>query len=238
MTIDELASRVYVLEGEVNQLHTNVNSLNTNVHNIDTRMDSAEEELRSHARELEEHQSMLEDHEARLKTIEDSSISYSVVRRVKYPKKTDQGFLLYVPEDLTIDTLMQYNQEPIKEQKWNWFNKIFNRQSPGTVSFDLYKGEEQNIKSIVMGPNTRLIIPTGIIFDMVTPYKSVLKVANQTTQSIEKGLAYGIEILQSETGEAMVSVFNPTFAPVTLKADQVLVQVLHLFSYHTTPKLT
>ena len=140
-----------------------------------------------------------------------------------------------MPKDLTLDIMMQYNHSIIK-QRWNWVNKIFNPQGFGRVSFDLDRDGGKYIKTIVLGQNTRVLIPTGITIQDFTPLKSVLKVSNETDNSIYKGICYGIEVLD-DSDELIISVFNPTSTIVPIKAGDILVQVLHLFSYHTVPKL-
>lgn len=236
-TLDELASRITVLENRYSALQVSVNGHTTDIHNLDTRMDTAENKLTNHEQKINTLELRVEDHERRLKLIEESSIKYTVSRIVKYPKKAAQGFYLYMPSDLTIDTLMEYNSGII-QQKWNWLNKIFNPQGFGKVSFDLDRNENGYIKTIVLGQNTRLLIPTGINIEEFTPAKSVLKVANEEKNSINKGLVYGIEIIgQSQGDEIFVSVFNPTSTILEIKAGDILVQVLHLFSYHTIPEI-
>lgn len=235
-TLDDLANRITVLENAYLSLHDRINGHTTDIHNLDTRMDTAENKLTDHGQRINTLELRVEDHERRLKLIEESSIKYTVSRIVKYPKKAAQGFYLYMPSDLTIDTLMEYNSGIIK-QKWNWLNRIFNPQGFGKVSFDLDRNSEGHIKTIVLGQNTRLLIPTGIHIEEFTPVKSVLKAANEETNSINSGLVYGIEVLGQVPGdEVVVSVFNPTSEIIVIEAGSVLVQVLHLFSYHTVPE--
>lgn len=234
-TIDEVASRVSVLERDYNTLSSTVSGHTTDIHNLDTRMDSAERRLGEHDQTLAQHRIELDDHERRLLLIENSHINYTVSRRVKYPKKADQGFYLYMPQDLTIDIFMEFNSGVIK-QKWNWLNKIFNPQGFGKVSFDLDRNDQGHIKTVVLGQNTRILIPTGITIQDFTPIKSVLKATNETENSIRKGLVYGIEVLGQTSDEILVSVFNPTSHIIPIAAGEILVQVLHLFSYHTIPQ--
>ena len=124
-TLDELANRISVLENRYSTLNSVVNGHTTEIHNLDTRLDTAESKLNNHEERLKTLEVKVEDHERRLQLIENSHIKYTVSRKVKYPKKADQGFYLYLPEDLTIDILMEYNNGVIK-QKWNWLNRIFN----------------------------------------------------------------------------------------------------------------
>lgn len=241
-TLDELA-RISVLENLYSTLNSVVNGHTTEIHNLDTRLDTAESKLNNHEERLKTLEVKVEDHERRLQLIENSHIKYTVTvsRKVKYPKKADQGFYLYLPEDLTIDILMEYNlmeyNNGVIKQKWNWLNRIFNPQGFGKVSFDLDRNSEGHIKTTVLGQNTRLLIPTDIHIEEFTPVKSVLKAANEETNSINSGLVYGIEVLgQIPRDEVVVSVFNPTSEIIGIEAGSVLVQVLHLFSYYTVPE--
>lgn len=234
-TLDESDNRLRVVERDLSSSQTQVDNLADDVHNLGTRMDSAETKLNNHEQRIQTLEVKVENHEQRLLLIEQSHINYKVSRNVKYPKVATQGFYLYMLKDLTLDIMMQYNHSVIK-QRWNWVNKIFNPQGFGRVSFDLDRDEGKYIKTIVLGQNTRVLIPTGITIQDFTPLKSVLKVSNETDNSIYKGICYGIEVLD-ESDELIISVFNPTSTIVPIKAGDILVQVLHLFSYHTVPKL-
>ena len=234
-TLDELDNRLRVVERDLSSSQTQVDNLADDVHNLGTRMDSAETKLDNHEQRIQTLEVKVENHEQRLLLIEQSHINYKVSRNVKYPKVATHGFYLYMPKDLTLDIMMQYNHSVIK-QRWNWVNKIFNPQGFGRVSFDLDRDGGKYIKTIVLGQNTRVLIPTGITIQDFTPLKSVLKVSNETDNSIYKGICYGIEVLD-DSDELIISVFNPTSTIVPIKAGDILVQVLHLFSYHTVPKL-
>lgn len=234
-TLDDLNNRLNVLERDYNSLSQKVSDNSNQVHNLDTRVDSVENTLVNHSERIGTLELKVEDHEKRLLLIEQSKIEYSVTRLVKYPKKADHGFYMYMPQDLTVDIFMEYNSGVIK-QKWNWVNKIFNPQGYGKVSFDLDRDEKGRIKSLVLGQNTRVVIPSGIVFKNIEPHKSVLKVANEKSNSINSGLVFGIEILES-SNEALITVFNPSSETIVIKEGDILVQVLHLFSYHTVPEL-
>lgn len=231
-TLDSLDKRLDVLEGRMDSAFTHIEGVSDRVHNLDTRMDSAESQLTNHESRIHQLELNVQNHEERLLLIENSHINYLVSRDVKYPKVADQGFYLYMPKDLTVDIIMEYNKGVVQE--WNWFNKIFNPNGYGRVSFDLDKVDKKFIKAIVLGQNTRVLIPTGITIQDFTPIKSVLKVTNETDNS-KLGIYYGIEVLDG-SDELIVSVFNPSSTLVSLAAGDILVQVLHLFSYHTVPK--
>lgn len=231
-TLDSLDKRLDVLEGRMDSAFIQIEGVSDMVHNLDTRMDSAESQLTNHESRIHQLELKVQNHEERLLLIENSHINYLVSRDVKYPKVADQGFYLYMPKDLTVDILMEYNKGVVQE--WNWFNKIFNPNGYGRVSFDLDKVDKKFIKAIVLGQNTRVLIPTGITIQDFTPIKSVLKVTNETDNS-KRGIYYGIEVLDG-SDELIVSVFNPSSTLVSLAAGDILVQVLHLFSYHTVPK--
>lgn len=233
-TLDELDNRLSSLEGRFGSVTSQVSGLSDDVHNLGTRVDSAEKKLENHEGRIHQLELRVENHEERLLLIEQSHINYTVSRNVKYPKVADQGFYLYMPRDLTIDIMMQYNHSVVK-QKWNWLNKIFNPNGYGKVSFDFDQEDHRFIKNIVLGQNTRILIPTGITIKDFTPIKSVLKAANETDNSMYKGICYGIEVF-GDSEELIISVFNPTSTIVPIKAGDILVQVLHLFSYHTVPQ--
>ena len=232
-TLDELDQRVTILENSLTSTSQSIEELGDDVHNLDTRVDSVETTLSNHESRIQTLETTVADHENRLLLIEQSTINYSVSRNVKYPKAADQGFYLYMPRDLTIDILMEYNHGVVK-QRWNWLDKIFNPNGYGRVSFDLDREDGIYIKGIVLGQNTRVLIPTGITIQEFTPIKSVLKASNETENSKYKGICYGIEVF-GDSEELIVSVFNPSSEVVVLRAGEILVQVLHLFSYHTIP---
>lgn len=235
-TLDELSSQLAVLQSNYNSLANSVGRAQDDIHNLGTRLDTAETKLQQHAQKLAEHDTKLQNHEERLIIIENSTLKYKVSRDVKYLKKTTDGFLMYMPKNLTIEEIMAINHGVVK-QHWNWLNKIFNPNGYGRVSFDLDKEEGKFIKNIVLGQNTRVLIPTGIILTEFTPFKSMFKVVNETNNSMYKGLQFGIEVVDETDKEIIISVSNPTSNIITLKAGEVLVQVLHLFSYHTTPEI-
>lgn len=230
-TLDELDNRLRVVERDLSSSQTKVDNLADDVHNLGTRMDSAETKLNNHEQGIQTLEMKVENHEHRLLLIEQSHINYKVSRNVRYPKVATKGFYLYMPNDLTLDIMMQYNHSVIIQRR-NWINKIFNHQGFGRVSFDLYRDKGKYIKTIVLGQNTRVLIPTGITIQDFTPLKSVLKVSNETDNYIYKRICYGIEVLD-DSDELIISVFNPTSTIVPIKAGDILVQVLHLFSYHT-----
>lgn len=143
----------------------------------------------------------------------------------------------------TLDELA--NRISILENRYSTLNSVVNGHTTEIHNLDTrldtaeskLNNHEERIKTIVLGQNTRLLIPTGIHIEEFTPVKSVLKAANEETNSINSGLVYGIEVLGQVPGdEVVVSVFNPTSEIIGIEAGSVLVQVLHLFSYHTVPE--
>ena len=117
-TLDELDNRLRVVERDLSSSQSQVDNLADDVHNLGTRMDSAETKLNNHEQRIQTLEMKVENHEQRLLLIEQSHINYKVSRNVKYPKVATQGFYLYMPKDLTLDIMMQYNHSVIK-QRWN-----------------------------------------------------------------------------------------------------------------------
>lgn len=176
----------------------------------------------------------LDDHESRIYTLEYSHIKYTTTRSVKMPLKSGNGIILYVPMDLHMEDLMQLNQG-IGSQVYHWYTKIFNPNGYGKVSFDLDRRDEGKIKTITVGQNARVLIPTGLKIK-ATPVKSSLKICNIATNAINNGLQFTIETVEG-TDELIIGVSNPTTNVIDLKAGAPLVQLLHYFTYQSVPQL-
>lgn len=176
----------------------------------------------------------LEDHKNRIHKIEYSHIKYTTTRVVKSPLKEGNGITLYIPTDLTIDQLMAFNQG-IGSQTYHWFTKIFNPNGLGKVSFDLDRRDNGHIKTITIGQNARVLIPTGLKIKF-TPEKSSLKVINHRNYAIYKGLQFTTEMAEG-TDELIIGVCNPTTQVIDLPAGGPLVQLVQLFTYQTIPEL-
>ena len=169
-TLDSLDQRLSLVEDQISTIQNSMGNISDDIHNLDTRLDSAESKLNNHEGRINQLELKVQNHEERLLLIEQSHINYTVSRNVRYPKVAPQGFYLYMPKDLTLDIIMQFNHGIVK-QDWNWFNKIFNLNGYGKVSFDLDKGDGKYTKTIVFGQNTRIIIPTCLTIKDFTPIK-------------------------------------------------------------------
>lgn len=177
----------------------------------------------------------LEDHENRIHKLEYSHIKYTTIRVVKSPLKEGNGITIYIPTDITMEQIMPFNQG-IGSQTYHWFTKIFNPNGLGKVSFDLDRRDNGHIKTITIGQNARVLIPTGLKLKF-TPEKSSLKVINHKNYAIHKGLQFTIESVESNDGELIIGVCNPTTQVIDLPAGGPLVQLIQLFTYQTIPEL-
>lgn len=176
----------------------------------------------------------LEDHENRIHKLEYSHIKYTTTRVVKSPLKEGNGITIYIPTDITMEQIMPFNQG-IGSQTYHWFTKIFNPNGLGKVSFDLDRRDNGHIKTITIGQNARVLIPTGLRIKL-TPAKSSLKVINHRNYAIYKGLQFTTEMAEG-TDELIIGVCNPTTQVIDLPAGGPLVQLVQLFTYQTIPEL-
>lgn len=175
----------------------------------------------------------LQDHEQRIHKLEYSHIKYTTIRTVKLPLQEGNGITIYIPTDLKMEDLMPINQG-IGSQTYHWFTKIFNPNGLGKVSFDLDRRDNGHIKTITIGQNARVLIPTGLKIKL-TPKKSSLKVVNHKENAIYKGLQFTTEVI-NETGELVIGVCNPTTQVIDLPAGKPLVQLVQYFTYKSTPE--
>lgn len=237
------ASSIQSLQSSLSQTNANLTSLSNkhtqDVNEIKIQHESDINEVRGRLNVLETWRRdvvdpTLEDHEHRLWLLEYSHLKYTTTRVVKSPLKDGNAITIYIPTDLTMEDIMPFNQG-IGSQTYHWFTKIFNPNGLGKISFDLDRRDNGHIKTITIGQNARVLIPTGLRIKL-TPEKSSLKVANLKEYAIHKGLQYTVEIVNG-TNELVIGVCNPTTQVIDLPAGGPLVQLIHYFTYQTVPEL-
>jgi dUTP pyrophosphatase len=81
-------------------------------------------------------------------------------------------------------------------------------------------------------PHGRIIIPTGIRFDI--PEGTYLEVANRGSTAALKGLIYGAHIIDSDyVGIVFINLINTTESTTYLKPGEKLVQLIHKEYIHS-----
>lgn len=233
------------LQSGLQQTNANVTDLsnkhNTDVQEIKTKHDADIAATNGRVTVLETWRTntvdpTLQDHEKRIVKIEYSHIIYTTTRTVKSPMRVGDGIQIYIPTDLVLEDFMAINQG-VGSQTYHWFTKIFNPNGAGKVSFDLDRRDNGHIKTVTIGQNARVLIPTGLRIKL-TPAKSSLKIANIKELAIYKGLQFTIETLDGDPSkELIIGVSNPTTQVIDLPAGGPLVQLLHYFTYKSTPQL-
>lgn len=150
------------------------------------------------------------------------------VRDVKSPSRGnegDAGLDFYVPEDLTIQDLVEANPQLI------FYSEI---PEPGKVSLE-YNFKNQ-VQCIHICSFTRILIPSGIRC-LLEPRDSMLMAANKSGISTKKGLIYTAEIVDSPyTGEIHIGIYNTSHKFQVIEAGTKLVQFIHVPIYLTEPE--
>lgn len=87
---------------------------------------------------------------------------------------------------------------------------------------------EPNLNRILLGPGSRIIIPSGI---KVRGLKNIsLNAHNKSGISTKKGLIYGAEVVDGDyTGEIHISIINTSNYIVAIYEDEKLIQFLQEF---------
>lgn len=144
------------------------------------------------------------------------TLRYIRVRRVKpldRANEGDAGIDFYVPIDLQVEEFMSKQVKPL---------------SVGTV--------DGIIEEIHLMPGERVLIPSGIKV-LLTPRNSMLQANNKSGVATKKGLLFTAEVVDSPyVGEIHIGVVNTSNDPVLIKANEKLVQFIHIPIYLTEPE--
>lgn len=158
---------------------------------------------------------------------------YVLCRSVLEPKragKSEAGIDFFIPSDLTPTDLFKANE------KAN--NNLLHTNGDWPDSNTTFINTENGyIKRIILGSNSRVIIPSGIC-GLLEPANSMLMAANKSGISTKKGLIYGAEIVDSTyTGEIHISLINTSDIPQVIDIDEkAALQFIHVPIYTTLPE--
>lgn len=236
-TLDSLQSDIDALSRRVSSLEESSSSHGTSIQNLQTVVGQHTQTLNAHKTRLDDHDKQLEDHDKRLHLLEDSTLKVTLTREGKAPTQDDRGLInVYMPDNLKLEDFEKYNVDVSIAQNFNWFRKISNSVGAGKVCFDFDR--QDGIKAILLGQDTRVLIPTGLKITEITPVKSVLKVVNADDLIIKKGLCFGIETFDVNSEEIVVSVSNYTKNTVHIYRGEIIAQLAHVFMYKTNPTVT
>lgn len=172
------------------------------------------------------------------------SFKFVRVRDVHVPTRANQGDAgmdFYVPNDLTLDDLIKCNTNTYIG---NW--GITNINQITVPAGEVYgfvndvdpdaEYPENYIDSIVIGPHSTCVIPSGII-GILEPEPSMLQANDKSGVSSKKKLKVTASIIDSPyTGEIHHVVFNTTNEQVRIDLGEKLVQYIHIPIYLTQPE--
>ena len=158
----------------------------------------------------------------------ENRIRFIRVRDVEKPSRANQGDAgldVYIPKDLTAEELL--NKNP---------HLYYNNEGYNINSFGVRYEDNQKLHSIILGPNSRILIPSGIKV-LLEPRNSMMQVANKSGRSTKQGLVFTAEICDSPyIGEYHLGVLNTTNLLQTLEVSKSLVQLIHIPIYLTDPE--
>lgn len=236
-TLDSLQRQLDSLTDIVDGLSQTVGRNTTTINNHGVLLNQHSNQLSHQEQTLTDHTRTLENHEDRLQALERSKLEVTLIRSVKAPYLNPNGTIdVYMPDDLTLEDFEEYNENVNIAINFNWFRKISNSVGRGKVCFDFDR--EKGIKSILLGQDTRVLIPLGFKITNLIPLKSTLKVVNEYNMIVNKGLTFGIEIINNNQEEVVVSICNYTNNTVHINRGEVLCSLAHVFRYLTTPEVT
>ena len=148
-------------------------------------------------------------------------IRFIKVRDVKSPNrgnKGDAGIDFYVPNELKASEIRDLNK------------KTYN-------GLRIMEQDGDKVKSIVLHPGARVIIPSGIKV-LIEPENSWLVAVDKSGVSTKKGLMATAKAVDSPyTGEVHICVTNIGLEKQTIVPGEKLIQFMHLPVYLTEPEL-
>lgn len=160
-----------------------------------------------------------------------NKIRFTKVRDVKSPSRGnvgDAGIDLYTPVDLTLDDLVSANKDAE--------NIVVSTEASGFGMVKVILDDEGHVKTLRIGPHSRVIIPSGIK-TLIEPLDSGLIAANKSGVSTVKGLVYTAEVVDSNyVGEIHICVANTSSCSTDIEMGKKLMQFMHVPVYMTTPE--
>ena len=161
------------------------------------------------------------------------SFKFVRVRDVHVPTRANQGDAgidFYVPNDLTVDDLINCNTTTyVGNCGITDHIKVPSNEVYGLIN------EEDDLFSILIGPHATCVIPSGIR-GILEPEASMLQANDKSGVSSKKKLKVTASIIDSPyTGEIHHVVFNTSNEPVIIDLGEKLVQYIHIPIYLTKP---
>lgn len=160
-----------------------------------------------------------------------NKIRFTKVRDVKSPSRGnvgDAGIDFYTPVDLTMDDLVSANKDAE--------NIVVSTEAAGIGMVKAILNDEGFIKTLRIGPHSRVIIPSGIRV-LLEPLDSALIAANKSGVATKQGLVYTAEVVDSTyTGELHLCVANTSACSTDITLGKKLTQFMHMPIYLTDPE--
>lgn len=153
------------------------------------------------------------------------------VREVKLPHRAnngDAGLDFYFPRNLKVNDLLSVEANAHLSFVQN--GPLHKDQFTASVTKDGY------IVELFLAPETRILIPSGIR-GLLEPKASMMQVNNKSGRSSKQGFVFTAQVCDSPyTGEYHLGVLNTSGVTQSLKADNAVVQMVHVPVYLTEPE--
>ena len=163
--------------------------------------------------------------------MENSRFRCVLVREVKLPhraNKGDAGLDFYFPRNLKVSDLTSVEANAHLALVQN--GPLHKGQFTASVTKDGY------IIELFLAPETRILIPSGIR-GLLEPKASMMQVNNKSGRASKQGLIFTAQVCDSPyTGEYHLGVYNSSGVTQNLKADNAVVQMVHVPVYLTEPE--
>ena len=164
------------------------------------------------------------------------SFKFVRVRDVHVPTRANQGDAgidFYVPNDLTVDDLINCNTNTyVSNCDITSKDQII---VPAGEVYCLINKVTNDLYRILIGPHATCVIPSGIR-GILEPEASMLQANDKSGVSSKKKLKVTASIIDSPyTGEIHHVVFNTSNEPVIIDLGEKLVQYIHIPIYLTQP---
>lgn len=168
--------------------------------------------------------------------MENLSFKFTKVRKVHNPTRNnfgDAGLDFYMPEDLTPEDILQAN----KNAKDIIITKVEYPTIKQPYLSKLITDQETNhVTSILIGPKSRIVIPSGIRV-LLEPINSMMQVNNKSGRSTKQGLIFTAQVCDSPyTGEYHIGIYNTSKVSQELRANESIVQFVHVPIFLSEPQ--
>lgn len=231
-TIDSLASDVAALNTRVTQIANQQSANSTSIHNLSVRTGELETKVAEHTTRLNEHAKVLENHENRISDIEDPIVFYDILpwkNECKLPSVNEYGEICIFLPPYTKEELRECNEDAPGIVQYKWWQKIFNPQYQGDVSFD-FQDTHDYLESINLGPNSYIKLPLHMVIANANypTRKFIIECPNQNLICTQRFYHIG--------EKQIITLYNYSNVTINIRTNDLLFRLTPMYGYETVLK--